>query len=246
MALMAYWGMIETSLNRKRFMAGSSPMGSFLPSSSTVPATWRMRPSSRIRLLPRVDLPQPDSPASPTSSPSATPKLTPSRARTSPRRVRYQTLRSSTRRLTVSQLPQPGVEDLVEADVHDVERPHDHGDPEARRDEPPPHAQRQGAPQDGVVHHQPERDAVGRAEPDEVERGRGQDRPPEQQDEGHEQVRAHVGGDLGEDDADGAGAAEAGQVDELPGAQRERLGPDGPGHPRPGEEPDEDGAGDHA
>src|SRR5215204_1009271 len=134
-ALMAYWGMIETSLNRKPFIRSLSQMGSSLPSSSTVPSTWRMRPSRRIRLLPRVDLPQPDSPASPTSSPSATVKLTPSRALTSPRRVRYQTLRLSTRRLTAgSELPQLGVEDLVEADVHDVERPHDHGDPQPRRD----------------------------------------------------------------------------------------------------------------
>src|SRR5215218_10598963 len=234
MALMAYWGMIETSLNRKRFMAASSPIGSSLPSSSTVPSTWRMRPSRRIRLLPRVDLPQPDSPTSPTSSPSATPKVTPSRARTSPRRVRYQTLRLSTLRLTASQLPQLGVEDLVEADVHDVEGAHDHGDAEARRDEPPPHPQRQRAPEDGVVHHQPERHAVGRAEPDEVEHRGRQDRPPEQQDEGHEQVRAHVRGDLGEDDLAAAGAAEAGQVDEVPGPQREGLGPDGPGDPRPG------------
>ena len=89
MALMAYWGMIETSWKRKRFIRSASPMGSSLPSSSTVPPTWRMRPSRRMRLLPRVDLPQPDSPASPISSPSATAKLTPSRAWTSPRRVRY-------------------------------------------------------------------------------------------------------------------------------------------------------------
>src|SRR5215218_3091820 len=206
-ALMAYWGMIETSLKRKPFIRSGSAMGSSLPSSSTVPPTWRMRPSRRIRLLPRVDLPQPDSPARPTSSPSATPKLTPSRAWTWPRRVRYPTLS-----VTGSQLPQLGVEDLVQADVHDVERAHDQGDPKARGHEPPPHAQRQGAPQDGVVHHQAQRDALGRAQADEVDGGRGQQRPPEQQDEGHEQVRAHVGGDLGDHDPGPADAAEPGQV----------------------------------
>ena len=56
--------------------------------SSTVPPTCFMRPSRKIRLLPSVDLPQPDSPAKPMISPSAIEKLTPSTALTSPRNVR--------------------------------------------------------------------------------------------------------------------------------------------------------------
>jgi len=43
----------------------ASEIGSSLPSSSTWPPSWRMRTSMRTRLLPSVDLPQPDSPASP-------------------------------------------------------------------------------------------------------------------------------------------------------------------------------------
>ena len=39
-----------------------------------MPSTTRIRPSSRIRLLPSVVLPQPDSPAMPMISPSATVK----------------------------------------------------------------------------------------------------------------------------------------------------------------------------
>jgi hypothetical protein len=69
-------------------MSPSSQIGSSVPSSSTRPSTYRMRPSSRIRLLPSVDLPQPDSPASPMISPSPIAKVTSSTAFTSPRRLR--------------------------------------------------------------------------------------------------------------------------------------------------------------
>ena len=87
-ALIAYCGTIETFRKRNSFIALLSSIGSSTPSSSTVPSTYRMRPSSRIRLLPSVVFPQPDSPAMPMISPSATSKLTPSSARTSPFVVR--------------------------------------------------------------------------------------------------------------------------------------------------------------
>ncbi len=87
-ALIEYCGMIDTSLKRRAFMARSSPIGSSAPSRTAVPPTWRIRPSSRMRLLPSVVFPQPDSPARPMISPSSSPKVTPSRARTSPRMVR--------------------------------------------------------------------------------------------------------------------------------------------------------------
>ena len=86
-ALMAYWGTTEMVWKRCLSMAALSEMGSSVPSSSTLPATWRMRPSRRMRLFPSVVLPQPDSPARPMISPSAMSKLTPSRAWTSPARV---------------------------------------------------------------------------------------------------------------------------------------------------------------
>src|SRR6476469_8005485 len=66
------------------------------------------------------------------------------------------------RELRPSRLPELGVEDLVEADVHDVHRADDHRDARARRDEPPPHAEVHRAPLLRVVEHQAERDAVGR------------------------------------------------------------------------------------
>ena len=88
MALIAYCGTSDTSLNRNGFMASVSEIGSSRPSSSTLPSTYRIRPSRRIRLLPSVDLPQPDSPASPMISPSPIPKVTPSSAFTSPASVR--------------------------------------------------------------------------------------------------------------------------------------------------------------
>jgi hypothetical protein len=88
MALIAYWGMTVTSLNRNSFMPSSSQMGKLLPSRVTLPATYFILPSRRIRLFPRVDLPQPDSPARPMISLSAIEKVAPSRALTSPANVR--------------------------------------------------------------------------------------------------------------------------------------------------------------
>ena len=84
---MAYCGMIETARKRKWFMARLSEMGRGRPSSSTVPPVTFIRPSMKIKLLPRVDLPQPDSPARPMISPSAMLRLTRSTACTSPRRL---------------------------------------------------------------------------------------------------------------------------------------------------------------
>ena len=85
---MAYCGTIDTFSKRKTFIARSSAIGSSTPSSETVPPMCCMRPSRRIRLLPSVVFPQPDSPARPMISPSATEKVTPSSARTSPLSVR--------------------------------------------------------------------------------------------------------------------------------------------------------------
>ncbi len=87
-ALIAYCGMIETSLKRYSRIASPSAIGSSIPSRATRPPTWRIRPSIRTRLLPKVDLPHPDSPARPMISPSATATVTPSSAFTSPARVR--------------------------------------------------------------------------------------------------------------------------------------------------------------
>jgi hypothetical protein len=87
-ALIAYCGTIDTSENRKAFIASVSPIGSWVPSRVTVPPTCRILLSMRMRLLPSVVLPDPDSPTSPMISPSATENVTPSSACTSPRNVR--------------------------------------------------------------------------------------------------------------------------------------------------------------
>ena len=87
-ALIAYCGTIETCLKRNSFIPRSFARGSTRPSSVTLPPMWRIRPSSRMRLLPSVDLPQPDSPARPMISPSEMSNVTPSSALTSPRSVR--------------------------------------------------------------------------------------------------------------------------------------------------------------
>ena len=88
MALMAYCGMIDTALKRTSSIAAESMTGSGAPSRTTSPAMNRIRLSKWVRLFPSVDLPQPDSPARPMISPSTMPNVTPSRALTSPARVR--------------------------------------------------------------------------------------------------------------------------------------------------------------
>src|SRR5258708_6601065 len=63
------------------------------PSSTTRPSEAG---TSRMIALPRVDLPQPDSPTRPSVSPASTSKLTSSTARTTPRALWYWTQRLST------------------------------------------------------------------------------------------------------------------------------------------------------
>ena len=84
MAFMAYCGMMEIFLNRKSFIFSMSQMGSSSPSRVTRPSTNLMGGVRRIRLLPSVVFPQPDSPASPMISPSAMLKVALSSALTSP------------------------------------------------------------------------------------------------------------------------------------------------------------------
>ena len=122
-------GRSRPCLNRNLFIARTSSIGSSSSSSRTRPVTRRMRPSSRIRLLPSVDFPQPDSPARPMISPSATENVTPSSClHVSPQACGSRRSRSSTWRLIGSRLPKPRVEDLVEADVHHVQAGDDRGD----------------------------------------------------------------------------------------------------------------------
>ena len=56
--------------------------------------------------------------------------------------------------------------------VHGADQGHDG---QAGGDKPPPHAQQEGAPEEGVVHHQTQRDGIRGAQADEIEGGRGED-----------------------------------------------------------------------
>ncbi|MBA7551736.1 hypothetical protein ES705_44284 [subsurface metagenome] len=86
-AVMAYCGMVEIFLNLKLFIFFMSQTGNSSLSSFTLPPTNLIGGFKRIRLLPSVDFPQPDSPASPMISPSLTVNVAPSNALTSPLRV---------------------------------------------------------------------------------------------------------------------------------------------------------------
>jgi len=77
-----------TSRNRNFVHAVVVPDGQAIAVESDATGNVLILPSRRIRLFPRVDLPQPDSPARPMISLSAIEKVAPSRALTSPANVR--------------------------------------------------------------------------------------------------------------------------------------------------------------
>src|SRR3954452_1914814 len=138
---------------------------------------------------PSVDLPHPDSPTRPRVSPLRRSKLTPSTARTAPRGVPYQTLRSLTLSTVSlpgvvtdrsdtdiaaallccrvgdghrqqSPAPQCGVDQVVEALAHQGEPGHQQDDRQAWVDRGPPHATTRLA--EGTLQVVPPLGSVGR------------------------------------------------------------------------------------
>src|SRR5918995_6679250 len=94
-AFIALWKTIETSRQRKRPSSASLIASTSWPRKRTSPPVmtaggWRMR----VIAWATVDLPLPDSPARPNTSPGLIDSETPSTARTGPRAVRYSTWRS--------------------------------------------------------------------------------------------------------------------------------------------------------
>ena len=101
-ACIAPWKTIDPAVQRTaRSFPGVSSRMSF-PSSSIRPVIFVFA-GSRRRIAPAiVDLPQPDSPAKPSTSPRSTSRSTPRTAGTSPPVVRYSTLRSRTERTLIA------------------------------------------------------------------------------------------------------------------------------------------------
>jgi len=96
-AFMALWKTILTRLQRKRRSVSGSMARTSCPAKRTSPPAMRAGGlSKRVTALAMVLLPQPDSPARPSTSPLRISKETPSTARTGPRPVRYSTRRSRT------------------------------------------------------------------------------------------------------------------------------------------------------
>src|SRR5437899_6242205 len=97
--------------------------------------------SSRASANSRVDLPQPDSPTTPTNSPACTSRSTPSTAPTDPREVAYSTRRSRTSRMGALDTSSPhrtqgGIADLVEGVVDEREGDAQQCDTQPWRDGP--------------------------------------------------------------------------------------------------------------
>src|SRR4051812_35593255 len=108
-----------------------------------------MRPGgsiSPITAVPVIDLPAPDSPTTPSTSPGAMSKDTPSIAVKRPRRLRNWTLRSRTLRVgSVIPSPQLRVEGVAQPVAQQVDRQGQDRQGQAREDGDPPFAGEQEA-----------------------------------------------------------------------------------------------------
>src|SRR6478752_8194914 len=110
------------------------------PDSTTSPPA--MRPGGSIRPMiaePVTDLPAPDSPTTPSTSPRAISKEILSSARKVPRRVTNSTVRSRTERTgTVIGSPQPRIERIAQPVAEQVHRQHQDRQGHAGKSDDPP------------------------------------------------------------------------------------------------------------
>src|SRR5215218_1393262 len=186
-----------------------------------------------------VDLPQPDSPTTPTNSPACTSRSKESTARTGPAAVSYSTLRprtcstGSSRTGALGTGPpngsQCGIADLVERVVEQREGGAQEGDAQARGDHPPrlPGVER-GVGLRPVQHRSPAQRAVV-PKSDELQPGRREHRVEGAAEEVREDQRRHGRQHLEHDDVGPPLPSDAGGLEEVPVPQRERLGAQLPG-----------------
>src|SRR5438105_1926328 len=154
------------------------------------PAKRIVPPAKRAFLatVPRIELasvvlPQPDSPTSPMISPGFISKLTPSSTRASPAAVANERKRLSTSSSLSPGTSDPRIEHVAQAVAEEVEPHHDEEDGEPGRKRVPPRLRKEFARLRD--HASPFRRRRRRAEPQEPERARSQNR------EAHADRRAH-------------------------------------------------------
>src|SRR3954447_21462705 len=195
-----------------------------------------------------VDLPQPDSPTTPTNSPGYTSRSKESTARTGPAGVSYSTVSPRTSR---SGVPSTGtsdigalgtgppdwsesrVADLVERIVEQREGRAEEGDAQAGRDHPQRLTGLQGAVVLRPVQHRAPAQRGAVAEADELQARRREHRVEGAAEEGGQDERRHRGQDLEQDDVGAALPPDPGGLEEVAVAQRERLRPQLPCAVRP-------------
>src|SRR3546814_5323258 len=117
-----------------------------LPSSRISPAAMRPGGSSRpMMAAPVIDLPAPDSPTTPSTSPAEISSETSSTATRVPRRVGNSTrrLRTSSSFGLVMRLPELGIERIAQPVTQQVDRQHQDGQGAAGEDGDPPFARQQ-------------------------------------------------------------------------------------------------------
>src|SRR2546425_2898965 len=191
-------------------------------------------------------LPQPDSPTSPSVSPAASSKDTPSTARTTPSRVKNCVCRSLTARSSGTPLPfpskaaestgqclglHPRVERVAKAVADEGEGQHDDRDAERWKQDRPGRGREDH--ESLVDHHAPGR--RWRLDPDTEERQRrlGEHRARDAERDGDDDGREHVRKEVPYHDAPRLGTDRTRGLDELAFLQGEHLAADQPRHADP-------------
>src|SRR2546421_2911267 len=220
----------EYSRQRNAFSSVSVMVTRFWPWKTTLPPVMPAGGlSSRAIANSMVDLPQPDSPTTPTNSPSSTSRSTPSTARTDPRGVAYSTRRSRTSSMRALGTDPPHrsqgrVADLVEGVVQQRERRAEQGHAQARRERPQRHAGLQRLLALRPVQHRAPAQRVRIAEAEELQAGGGQHGVQRGAEEGGHDQRRHRRQQLEDDDVEAPLPAYPRGLQELPVAQGQRLG----------------------
>src|SRR5690348_14011094 len=222
------WGMKVMARPRTRsFTTAGSCFRRSVPRKRTSPPRIRAAPSGRTPRIARasVVLPQPLSPTSPTTSPAAISRLIPSSTWAGPRSVAKSTRSPRTASSSAIAGPrppaQPRVEHVAQAVAEQVEAHHGEEDGQARRRRVPPCIRQEFAGfRDGPA---PLRGGRRGSEPEEAERGRGQDGEAHADGGPHDDRRGDVGQHVQHGEPPGRGAEGGGALDEHLLLERPRL-----------------------
>src|SRR3954453_6085108 len=234
------WKIIAISLPRMSSRLLSGSVARSKPSKRTEPPTIFAGGCGRSPMIERAvtDLPQPDSPTTPSVLPFSTSKLTPSTARTTPSRVKKCVWRSSTSRMANLGLLRPRVERVAQAVRDEVRAEDERRDREARNQD---HVRVRSVHLAPLLGHGPP-GGVGRvdAEPDEREERLAQDHAGQLEEDRDDQHPKRVRNEVASEDAVPAGPHRCRGPDVVVLFERDDLPADDPRRREPARDRERD------